>query len=181
MERILGHEIPPPPPSVAAVEPDIRGAVTIRQQLEKHRTDKSCAACHSKIDPSGFALESFDVLGGWRDRYRAAAEDAAPVKGYGKNGQAFVFHYGLPVDCAGQLPDGEAFADIRDFKRLVLRDKTAIARNLVRQLVTYATGASVRFSDRAQIEQILSRSRSSQHGVRSLVQQIVQSDLFRRK
>ena len=62
MERILGYEIPPPPP-VAAVEPDIRGAVTIRQQLAKHRDNASCAACHSKMDPPGFALESFDVMG----------------------------------------------------------------------------------------------------------------------
>src|SRR5690606_19535941 len=57
-ERILGIEIPPPPP-VAAVEPDIRGAVTLRQQLEKHRNDSSCASCHRKMDPPGFALESF--------------------------------------------------------------------------------------------------------------------------
>ena len=63
-ERILGLETPPPPPSVPAVEPDIRGAVTIRQQLDKHRADASCASCHRKMDPPGFALESFDVMGG---------------------------------------------------------------------------------------------------------------------
>ena len=71
MERILGKVTPPPPPGTPAVEPDIRGATTIRQQLDKHRDNPSCASCHSKIDPPGFALESFDVLGGWRDRYRA--------------------------------------------------------------------------------------------------------------
>jgi hypothetical protein len=65
-ERILGLETPSPPPTVEAVEPDIRGAVTIRQQLEKHRTNASCAACHSKMDPPGFALESFDVMGAYR-------------------------------------------------------------------------------------------------------------------
>ena len=62
-ERVMGIDMRPPPPSVQAVEPDIRGAVTIRQQLEKHRADKSCAACHRAMDPPGFALESFDVMG----------------------------------------------------------------------------------------------------------------------
>ena len=80
MERILGFEIPPPP-AVPAVEPDIRGAVTIRQQLDKHRADPSCATCHSKMDPSGFALESFDVMGGWRDRYRGVDESVPAVPG----------------------------------------------------------------------------------------------------
>src|SRR5205085_644120 len=88
-ERILGLETPPPPPSVEAVEPDIRGAVTIRQQLEKHRADPSCASCHRKMDPPGFALESFDVIGGYRTRYRAVSDKAPAVKGHGMNGQAF--------------------------------------------------------------------------------------------
>ena len=74
MERIVGYEIPLPPAAVPAVEPDIRGATTIREQLDKHRADESCAMCHRKIDPPGFALESFDVLGAWRDRYRAIAK-----------------------------------------------------------------------------------------------------------
>ena len=80
-ERILGLETPPPPPSVKAVEPDIRGAVTIRQQLEKHRADASCASCHSKMDPPGFALESFDVMGGYRERYRAVSEKVPAGQG----------------------------------------------------------------------------------------------------
>src|SRR5207302_5346596 len=74
MERILGQKPPPPPPSVPAVEPDIRGAVTIRQQLDKHRTLETCNACHAKIDPAGFALENFEVMGGWRERYRGLGE-----------------------------------------------------------------------------------------------------------
>ncbi len=61
-ERLLGFETPPPPP-VPAVEPDIRGAVTIRQQIEAHRADPSCAVCHARMDPPGLALESFDVMG----------------------------------------------------------------------------------------------------------------------
>jgi hypothetical protein len=183
MERILGQDIPPPPP-VPAVEPDIRGAVTIRQQLEKHRADKSCATCHSRMDPPGFALESFDVMGGWRDRYRGVAEDKPPVPGYGKNGNAFTFHYALPVDCAGSLPDGRHFTDVRDFKRLLRTDERAVARNLAKQLVVYATGAPIRFSDRAQIEEIVQRTKAGttgNFGVRRMINEIVQSDLFRDK
>lgn len=176
-ERILGLEIPPPPP-VPAVEPDIRGAVTIRQQLEKHRADPSCASCHSKMDPPGFALESFDVMGGWRDRYRAVAEGRAAVEGRGKNGHAFEFYFGLPVDAAGEMPDGQPFADIREFKRLLLAREEQVARNLTRQLIVYATGAPARFSDRAQVEAILGRARARAYGVRTLVHEIVQSDLF---
>lgn len=179
-ERILGIQIPPPPP-VAAVDPDIRGAVTIRQQLEKHRADASCSSCHSKMDPPGFALESFDVMGGWRDRYRGVSEDQPPVEGFGKDGHPFAFHHALPVDAQGELPDGRAFTDIREFKRLLLADEAAIARNLARQMVIYATGAPVRFSDREEIERILQEAKSRDYGVRSLVHAIVQSDLFLHK
>jgi Protein of unknown function (DUF1588)/Protein of unknown function (DUF1585) len=180
-ERILGLEIPPPPPSVEAVEPDIRGAVTIRQQLEKHRTNASCASCHRKMDPPGFALESFDVMGGYRERYRAVSEKVAPVKGYGMNGQAFAFHYALPVDSAGALPDGRPFQDVRELKKLLVQDDLPIARNLARQLTFYATGAPVRFSDRDEIEKILAAAKADRYGVRSIVHGIVQSELFRNK
>ena len=122
-ERILGLETPPPPPSVKAVEPDIRGAVTIRQQLDKHRADVTCAACHAKMDPPGFALESFDVMGGYRERYRAVSEKVPAVKGYGMNGQAFAFHYALPVDSSGALPDGRPFKDVREIKKLLVQDE----------------------------------------------------------
>jgi len=180
MERILGQKPPPPPASVPAVEPDIRGAVTIRQQLDKHRNLETCAACHKKIDPPGFALENFDVMGGWRDRYRATG-DSVPEKGIAKSGQKFAFHYGLPVDPSGELPDGRKFADVREFKRLLLENEKLLARNLARQLTVYATGAPVRFGDRAQIEQILEHASSSHYGVRSLVHEVVQSELFLNK
>jgi len=154
-ERILGIETRPPPPTVKAVEPDIRGAVTIRQQLAKHRDNPSCASCHVKMDPPGFALESFDVMGARRERYRAVAENMKSEPGFGLNGQAFAFHYGLPVDSAGELPDGRTFHDIREFKRLISGDELSVARNLAKQLVTFATGAPVRFTDRDELERIL--------------------------
>ncbi|MCX6951789.1 MAG: DUF1592 domain-containing protein, partial [Verrucomicrobia bacterium] len=180
VERILGIDIPPPPP-VAAVEPDIRGAVTIRQQLAKHREDPSCASCHSKMDPPGFALESFDVMGAWRDRYRGVDEKKPAEKGIGKNGHAYEYHFGLPVDAKGELPDGRPFQDIRDFKRLVREEDTMLARNLARQLLVFATGAPVRFSDRAAVEQILQRASAHRYGLRSLIHEVVESPLFLNK
>jgi hypothetical protein len=180
MERILGQKPPPPPPNVPAIDPDIRGAVTIRQQLDKHRALETCAACHAKIDPAGFALENFDVMGGWRERYRAEGE-GAPEAGIGKSGQKFAFHNALPVDASGQLPDGRKFGDIRGLKQLLLDNEKQLARNLTRQLAIYATGAPVRFADREPLEGILERASSSHYGVRSLVHEVVQSELFRSK
>lgn len=180
MERVLGQPVPPPPAAVPAVEPDIRGAATIRQQLDKHRTDLTCKGCHAKIDPAGFALESFDVCGAWRERYRALG-DGTRLPGYGKNGQPFTFHAGLPVDATGALPDGRRFQDVRELKKLLLKDERQLARNLVRQLVTYATGAPVRFGDRPKIEAILDRAAPSGYGVKSLIYAIVESELFQNK
>jgi uncharacterized protein DUF1592/uncharacterized protein DUF1588/uncharacterized protein DUF1585/uncharacterized protein DUF1587/uncharacterized protein DUF1595/cytochrome c len=180
-ERMLGQIVPPPPSGVPAVDPDTRGAVTIRQQLEKHRADVSCAVCHDKIDPQGFALENFDVMGGWRDRYRGDAKDKVPEIGLGKNGWPFDFHYALAVESQGRLPDGRTFNDVREFKRLMIQDQPQIARNLARHLLVCATGARIRFSDRAAVEQILQQTTASDYGVRSLVHAIAQSDLFLNK
>jgi hypothetical protein len=126
-------------------------------------------------------LESFDVMGAWRDRYRATANDAAPIPGFGKNGWPFAFHLALPVDPSGKMADGSSFQDVRDFKRLLLADEAQIARNLTRQLTVFATGAPVRFSDRTKVEAIVQRTKVRQYGVRSIVDEIIQSDLFLNK
>jgi hypothetical protein len=178
MERILGKPAPPPPPGIAAVEPDIRGAKTIREQLDKHRTNKSCNVCHAKIDPAGFALENFDVMGGWRDRYRAIG-DGEKVPGYAKSGQPFEFHMTQPVDASGALPGGASFKDVRELKRLLLQDERQIARNFVNQLVIYSTGAPVWFGDRPKVEAILDRTKN--YGVKSLIEALIESDIFRNK
>ena len=99
----------------------------------------------------------------------------------GKGGQKFTFHAALPVDASGQLPDGRPFQDIREFKQRLLTDEAQIARNLARQLTVYATGAPIRFGDRARIEALLQRARARNYGVRTLVHEVVQSDLFRKK
>ena len=181
-ERIMGFEIPLPPAAVPAVEPDVRGATTIREQLDKHRADESCAMCHKKIDPAGFALESFDVMGGFRERYRAIAEKGqTPAVGFGHNGWPLKYFMARPVDPSGELPDGRAFRDVRDLKKLLLADEAAVARNLARQLTIFATGAAISYSDRTKIDQILQKTAANQYGVRSILEGIIHSDLFLNK
>src|SRR5690606_1042731 len=116
---------------------------------------------------------SFDVMGAWRDRYRATAIDKDPEKGFGHNGWPFAFYNAMPVDPSGQLDDGRAFTDVRAFKQLLLADEEQIARNLARQLSVYATGAPVRFSDRPKIEQIVQAARPTGYGVRSIVTELI--------
>lgn len=168
LERILGTPPPRPPEGVVAVEPDIRGATTIRQQLAKHRSVASCASCHAKIDPPGFALESFDVIGGWRDYYVL-------------DGRKANFRKGKKVEPADVLADGRSFKDIDEFKQLLLKDKDQIARNLTERLVTYATGATTLPADNPEIEAIIRTIRAKDYGLRTLVHEIVQSKLFLHK
>src|SRR5207244_4904342 len=99
-------------PIFAAVEPDIRGAKTIRQQLAKHRDVASCASCHSKIDPPGFALESFDVIGGWRDYYRTSGNGKAVII----DGRRMPYLQGPKVDPADILDGGQKFQGIDEFR-----------------------------------------------------------------
>jgi mono/diheme cytochrome c family protein len=181
MERLLGDPPSPPPPSVPAVEPDIRGAATIRELLKKHRADASCASCHKKIDPPGFALESFDVMGRWRENYRSLAQGSKRIEGVGRSGNEFVHYIGKEVDASGVTPEGGHFDDILQFKKLLLQDEEAIARNLIEQLLVYATGAPVGFADRDDVSAILEKSRVSAFGVRTVIHEIIQSPLFLRK
>ena len=181
MERLLGDPPSPPPPSVPAVEPDIRGAATIRELLKKHREDASCASCHQKIDPPGFALESFDVMGRWRTHYRSLAQGSERIEGVGRSGNEFVHFIGSEVDASGVTPQGDPFDDILQFKKRLLEDEEAVARNLTEQLLVYATGAPVGFADRDDVSAILEKSRASEFGVRTIIHEIIQSPLFLRK
>jgi hypothetical protein len=180
MTRLLGKPPAPPPPGVPALEPDTRGATTIREQLAKHRKQESCAGCHRNIDPAGFALESFDVMGGWRERYRVTG-GGEPVKGVGHNGLFFAFSDGPSVETEAEWMDGRKFRDVRELRNLLLTEEEQLARNLVEQLVVYATGAPIQFSDRPQIAKILAHSRKQGYGVRTLIHEIVQSDMFLNK
>jgi mono/diheme cytochrome c family protein len=177
LDRILGTPPPRPPEGVAAVEPDIRGATTIRQQLAKHRQTESCASCHSKIDPPGFALESFDVIGGWRDYYRSSGNGKAVTI----DGRRMPYLQGLKVDPADTMPNGERFANIDELRKMLLKDREQIARALATRLLTYATGAAPQAGDQAEIAAIVGRIRERDFGLRSLVHEVVQSELFRTK
>ncbi|MFT4586815.1 MAG: mono/diheme cytochrome c family protein [Candidatus Binatia bacterium] len=175
LERILGTPPPKPPPDIEAIEPDIRGATTIRNQLAKHREVESCARCHKEIDPPGFALESFDVIGGWRDRYRAMGSRR------NSNGRWVRYTHGPAVDPSDVLPDGRRFANIDEYKGLLLEDKDQLARNLVKKLLAYSTGAPPGPVDKPEIETIVGRVRDKNYGFRSLVHEIVQSEMFHSK
>ncbi len=177
LDRILGAPTPPPPENVGSIEPDIRGATTIREQLAKHRQLESCASCHVKIDPAGFALESFDVIGGWRDHYRASG-NGKPVT---IDGRKMPYLHGKPVDPADVLPDGRAFKDIDELKQLLLADKDGLARALTKRLVTYATGAPADSVDQPAVETIVAKARVKDYGFRTLIHEVVQSELFRNK
>ncbi|MEI8213973.1 MAG: DUF1592 domain-containing protein [Planctomycetota bacterium] len=175
LERILGTPPAKPPLDVEAIEPDIRGATTIREQLAKHRNVASCASCHRKIDPPGFALESFDVIGGWREHYRATGEPREV------NGRRVRFWNGLAVDPGDALPDGRSFRDIDEYKKLILEDKDQLARNLTEKLLAYGTGAVPSYADKPQIETIVSRLHNKNYGFKALIHEIVQSPLFQSK
>jgi hypothetical protein len=178
-ERILGIEPPPPPKDVPAVEPDTRGATTIRQQLAKHRSTEACNGCHALIDPPGFALESYDVIGGWREFYRASQPTGkTAVLAHYDNRRV---HRGPDVEIGDRLPDGRPFSDIEEYKKLILQDPDAITRSLVRRVLMFATGGEVQFADRQVIEAMVARLREKNHGLRSLIHEVVQSRPFRNK
>ena len=188
MERLLGIPRDPPPPNIPAVEPDATGAVTIRQMIEKHRADSACASCHAKMDPPGMALESFDVIGGYRDRYRLAGtpkQDEPSVLVVSATTDNYrsrmKLRLGSEVDASGELADGRTFADLNGYRALLLKDEDALARNVARQFLIYATGTGIRFSDRPAIEAIVAKTKASHHGIRSLVQEVVTSALFQTK
>lgn len=179
-ERLLGKHIPPPPPNINPVEPDIRGAKTLREQLAMHSGTGSCAACHAKFDPYGFALEAFDVTGGFRKNYREPDAEFAKLAANERKGKK-AWKDGLPVDSSGKTPDGTAFADIRELRKVLAKNPEQLARGVTRHLVTYSTGAPATALDQKAIDAIVKTAAPDDYGLRSLVHALVQSDLFRSK
>ena len=146
--------------------------------LDKHRELDSCNVCHTKIDPPGFALESFDVIGGWRDRFRVLASNQGEKtpKKLSSNGVE-----GPLVDASGQLPDGTAFGGFADFQRLLLNRSDAVSHCVIEKLLTFATGRELGFSDRAEIETLVQEAHAQKLGLRDVLHRIVQSEIFRNK
>jgi len=177
IDRLLNDPAPPPPPGVSAVDPDTRGTTTVREQLDKHRADTNCAACHAKIDPAGFALEAFDPIGGLRDRYRSNGKgDEPPEKG--QTPWRVTYKLGPKVDPSGELTDGRKFAGAGDLNTLLNAHPTKLAEAFVSHLSRYATGTEVSFADRAEIRRIVESTKKSGHGLRSLIHALAESELF---
>ena len=156
LEKLLGYTPPPPPDDVPDIEPDIRGAKTIREQLAKHREIATCAECHRKIDPFGFALENFDAIGRWRNEY-------------GKN---------MPIDASGELPNGDAFSTVPEFGKHIIKREGQFSRSLTEKLLTYAIGRELVPSDRPAIDAILREMRQDNKGLRDLIEAVVLSEVF---
>jgi hypothetical protein len=158
LENILGTPPPPPPPNVPVIEPDIRGATTIRERLEKHRAVAACATCHALIDPPGFALESFDAIGRWRDAYSDTEKKP-------------------PVDPSGEL-SGAEFKNVAELKRLLVERPERFARCLVEKLLVMALGRELDLADRPAIRQILARAAPDGYRLQDLVMLCCESEIF---
>lgn len=176
-DRLLGRPPQPPPPGTPGVEPDTRGAKTLREILAAHRSVESCNGCHREIDPPGFALESYDVIGGWRDRFRTLAPTGTQVR-LRVEGRNVRYRLGPPVDAAGELPSGETFADFAGFQRLLLARGDDIVRCVAEKLLTFATGRELGFSDRPELDRLVAASKAGGHRARNLLHLVVQSPLF---
>ncbi len=167
LENILGTPPSPPPPDVPPIEPDTRGAVTIREQLAKHRHVTACADCHARIDPWGFALEFYDPIGGFRTHY--------PRIGIGGRLSS---QPGQPIDGSGELSEGAWIIDDKDLRAELLKREDQFARNLVVKILTYATGRELTFRDDEEVGQIVQLAKESGYGFRDLVHRCFESTIF---
>lgn len=159
LENILGTPPSPPPPDVEPLDPDIRGATTIRDQLNRHRDVATCYDCHRRIDPLGFALENFDPIGGWREAY-------------GREGA---------IDPSGELPGGESFDNIEEFKTILVSRQDQFARALTTRLLAYALGRETGPADRVHVDRIIAEVDEREGGFRDLVKLVAGSEAFRSK
>jgi mono/diheme cytochrome c family protein len=182
LESIIGRPPPPPPPDAGSIEPDTRGATTIREQLAKHQASTTCASCHVRIDPPGFALEAFDPIGQYRTYYRATEVGQKLEKGTNNwRGHWVKYLKGPSVDPSGVMPGDHAFAGPREFKKLLLKDADPIARNVAAKLVTFATGHHAEPGDVLALDGVVERAKAKQYGLRTLLLEVVQSELFTNK
>jgi Protein of unknown function (DUF1592)/Protein of unknown function (DUF1588)/Protein of unknown function (DUF1585)/Protein of unknown function (DUF1587)/Protein of unknown function (DUF1595)/Planctomycete cytochrome C len=156
LENILGTPPSPPPDDVPAIDPDVRGATSMRDLLVKHRDSPTCMECHRKIDPLGFALENFDPIGAWRTHYDKKIE----------------------IDSSGELPSGEMFKNVAGLKKVLMQRKEFFARMLTEKLVAYACGRTIESRDRPAIEKICEPLREKGYPMRELIEAVVTSDLF---
>jgi len=177
LDRLLGTPPPPPPANIPSSEPDIRGATTLKEQLAKHASDQSCASCHATFDPIGFTLENFDIYGKWRTRYRSL-DSGEEVTGIDRAGHKFRYFEGLAIDSTATMDDGTQLSGVKDLKHYLAQQPRRLSRALATQLIIYATGTPIRFSDRAEIDNILDRCQDGGYLTRDIFHAVIQSRLF---
>ena len=180
MERILGVTPTPPPPNIPGVEPDIRGAATLRELLDKHRNVASCASCHRKIDPLGFALESFDPIGLQRARFRNRDPKAEQVNETIR-GRRVQYRLGPEVDSSGHFIDGSTYTDFVGYCNYLAAHDDQLTNAFARKLLTFATGRELGFSDRTEINRIVKDSAKNNHRLGDLFHRIINSEIFLNK
>jgi hypothetical protein len=158
LENILGVTVPPPPPDVPALEVAQRGHadLTMRQTMEMHRANPTCATCHRMIDPIGFGLENFDWMGRWRDTEKDK-----------------------PVDATGVMPSGDKFNGPVELRQIMLKRKDEFVRNVTQKVLGYALGRSLQDGDQCTVQKIMSAIEKDHYGTRTLIREVVLSVPFR--
>jgi hypothetical protein len=158
LDSMLGTPPPPPPPNVPALEDSTvpTTAKSVRERLTEHRRNPTCAACHSRIDPLGFALDNYDALGRWRD------QDG-----------------GKPVDSSGELPDGTKINGPDELKKVLLERKEVFLRNLTGKMLGYALGRGLTVADSCAVDSIMAQLKDNGYNAETLVEAIVMSAPFR--
>jgi hypothetical protein len=153
LQNILGAPPPPPPGDVPPLDEGAVGtAMSLRQQMEKHRADPACATCHSKMDPLGFGLENYDGIGRWRTL----------------DGK-------FPVDSSGTLPNGKTFATPAEMRSLLRSQLPQFARCMAEKMLTYSIGRGLGPSDRRSVDEILRNWAAADYPFQSLIFEVVRS------
>jgi len=158
LDQILNTPPPPPPPGVGDLKDNGPLVGTLRQRMEQHRKDPSCASCHQRMDPIGFSMENFDATGKWRE----------------KDGDAL-------VDASGVLPDGTKFAGPVQLRKILLARKPMFVRALSEKMLTFALGRGVEAYDKCAVDDIAKIVTKKGYRFSSLVSAVAQSDPFRKK
>jgi hypothetical protein len=180
LENVLGMATPEPPSNVPAIASDTSGASTMRELLNLHRADASCARCHDLIDPLGMVMENFDPVGRWRDHYPIYTNPGDQPLGeeFYKNIGKGTFE-GPRVDAKGRMPDGTELRDVTDLKRYVIERIDLFSRCLTEKLMIYGTGRRLGFGDRRVVDEVVEKAKGK--GLRDLIVAIVDSESFRVK
>ncbi len=156
-----------PPPNAGEIQPNTSGkTLTVRQRLELHRRDEVCASCHAKLDPYGLALENYDAIGAWRERF---------------NGEGIRGARAPVLDVSGTFPDGHKFATLEEYKAGLLSQKDKFARALSVKMLTYALGRPVGYADHGLVDGLVDTLKENDYRIQSLIQAIVASEAFQTK